>query len=102
MRKRLKLSFDLLEDTLTLISPLEAAYVLEGNGDGSGWDPSSNFNDSGSDNPFASGIAAMLERFLQDRETGSGAGYDESDGSDGSVDTYDGPWRNNTKSWRRW
>lgn len=34
MRKKLKLSFDRLEDTLTLISPIEAASVLGGNGSG--------------------------------------------------------------------
>jgi len=45
-------------------------------------------DDSGSDKPFANGIAGMLEKFLEDRD-GSETGYD---GSDGSVDTYEDPW----------
>ncbi|SDK92571.1 hypothetical protein SAMN04487898_11339 [Pedobacter sp. ok626] len=46
MRKRLKLSFTTLEESLTLISPLEASYVLGGNMGGSALEPGASFGET--------------------------------------------------------
>lgn len=45
MRKRLKLSFDRLEDTLTLVSPLEASSLFGGYSEGSGLPPDASVDD---------------------------------------------------------
>jgi hypothetical protein len=77
MRKRLKLSFTTLEESLTLISPLEAYHVLGGNPEGSTLGPGASFSET------ISHFGSMGFTFSEDEDgnyTFTGGGTYQGDG----------------------